>query len=160
MVRSNAIGYAPPVKLARSSNVLVCTVCKPRIEYTPWEKGSADSRRADAVPKKRGPKTDVLDALLKRVDGLEAKLREKNSEQTSPTGDHGDPKMLENARQGTEEPAAKRLAADSNTSPSGGEGSNVSPPLAIPKYVPISKASVSPGPADKWQGQFPTASPP
>ncbi|KAG7115655.1 Abscisic acid cluster transcription factor abl7 like protein [Verticillium longisporum] len=27
----------------------------------------------DAVPKKRGPKTDVLEALLKRVDGLEAK---------------------------------------------------------------------------------------
>ncbi|EGZ75774.1 hypothetical protein NEUTE2DRAFT_84578, partial [Neurospora tetrasperma FGSC 2509] len=30
----------------------------------------------DAVPKKRGPKTDVLEALLKRVDGLEAKLKE------------------------------------------------------------------------------------
>lgn len=28
----------------------------------------------DAVPKKRGPKTDVLDALLKRVDGLEKRL--------------------------------------------------------------------------------------
>lgn len=39
----------------------------------------------DAVPKKRGPKTDVLEALLKRVDGLEAKLKEKNSEATSPT---------------------------------------------------------------------------
>lgn len=34
----------------------------------------------DAVPKKRGPKTDVLEALLKRVDGLEAKLREKGDE--------------------------------------------------------------------------------
>jgi hypothetical protein len=31
----------------------------------------------DAVPKKRGPKTDVLEALLKRVDGLEQKLKEK-----------------------------------------------------------------------------------
>lgn len=29
---------------------------------------------ADAVPKKRGPKTDVLEALLKRVDGLEKRL--------------------------------------------------------------------------------------
>ncbi|CAI4212255.1 unnamed protein product [Parascedosporium putredinis] len=38
----------------------------------------------DAVPKKRGPKTDVLEALLKRVDGLEAKLREKNAS-ASPT---------------------------------------------------------------------------
>ncbi|RAL58988.1 hypothetical protein DID88_009017 [Monilinia fructigena] len=31
----------------------------------------------DAVPKKRGPKTDVLEALLKRVDGLERKLRDE-----------------------------------------------------------------------------------
>lgn len=38
------------------------------------------TRLADAVPKKRGPKTDVLEALLKRVDGLEAKLKEKKSE--------------------------------------------------------------------------------
>jgi hypothetical protein len=27
------------------------------------------------VPKKRGPKTDVLEALLKRVDGLEKRLK-------------------------------------------------------------------------------------
>lgn len=39
----------------------------------------------DAVPKKRGPKTDVLEALLKRVDGLEAKLKEKNSGEKTPT---------------------------------------------------------------------------
>lgn len=30
----------------------------------------------DAIPKKRGPKTDVLEALLKRVDGLEKKLQD------------------------------------------------------------------------------------
>ncbi|KAK1780857.1 fungal-specific transcription factor domain-containing protein [Copromyces sp. CBS 386.78] len=36
----------------------------------------------DAVPKKRGPKTDVLEALLKRVDGLEAKLKEKGEPET------------------------------------------------------------------------------
>ena len=29
------------------------------------------------MPKKRGPKTDVLEALLKRVDGLEKKLRDE-----------------------------------------------------------------------------------
>ncbi|KAK4191507.1 fungal-specific transcription factor domain-containing protein [Podospora australis] len=34
----------------------------------------------DAVPKKRGPKTDVLEALLKRVDGLEARLKEKKND--------------------------------------------------------------------------------
>lgn len=35
---------------------------------------------ADAVPKKRGPKTDVLEALLKRVDGLEARLKDKKAD--------------------------------------------------------------------------------
>lgn len=29
----------------------------------------------DAIPKKRGPKTDVLEALLRRVDGLERRLK-------------------------------------------------------------------------------------
>jgi hypothetical protein len=40
----------------------------------------------DAVPKKRGPKTDVLEALLKRVDGLEKRLRtEEGPDSQSPT---------------------------------------------------------------------------
>jgi hypothetical protein len=39
----------------------------------------------DAVPKKRGPKTDVLEALLKRVDGLEARLKEQKNSDASPT---------------------------------------------------------------------------
>ncbi|KAF2418783.1 hypothetical protein EJ08DRAFT_49897 [Tothia fuscella] len=38
----------------------------------------------DAVPKKRGPKTDVLEALLKRVDGLEKRLRTEEG-QDSPS---------------------------------------------------------------------------
>ncbi|KAL2836244.1 type I 3-dehydroquinase-domain-containing protein [Aspergillus pseudoustus] len=37
-----------------------------------------------AVPKKRGPKTDVLEALLKRVDGLEKRLQDDNSHPLSP----------------------------------------------------------------------------
>lgn len=41
----------------------------------------------DAVPKKRGPKTDVLEALLKRVDGLEAKLKEKKDQPGASTAD-------------------------------------------------------------------------
>jgi hypothetical protein len=32
----------------------------------------------DATPKKRGPKTDVLEALLKRVNGLEKRLKDEN----------------------------------------------------------------------------------
>lgn len=41
----------------------------------------------DAVPKKRGPKTDVLEALLRRVDGLEAKLKETKTEAGSSTSE-------------------------------------------------------------------------
>ncbi|KAK0109337.1 hypothetical protein ONS96_003156 [Cadophora gregata f. sp. sojae] len=45
----------------------------------------------DAVPKKRGPKTDVLEALLKRVDGLERRLKdEKKSSSESNEGSAGD----------------------------------------------------------------------
>jgi len=41
----------------------------------------------DAVPKKRGPKTDVLEALLKRVDGLEARLKKEQAEGDTPSSD-------------------------------------------------------------------------
>lgn len=43
---------------------------------------------ADAVPKKRGPKTDILEALLKRVDGLERRLKDEkqlNASKDSPS---------------------------------------------------------------------------
>ncbi|TKA68997.1 hypothetical protein B0A49_06583 [Cryomyces minteri] len=40
----------------------------------------------DAVPKKRGPKTDVLEALLKRVDGLEKRLKSGNKASPPGTG--------------------------------------------------------------------------
>ncbi|KAK9774495.1 putative Fungal-specific transcription factor domain-containing protein [Seiridium cardinale] len=45
------------------------------------------SEAEDAVPKKRGPKTDVLEALLKRVDGLEQKLKESKKPEDSPNAD-------------------------------------------------------------------------
>ena len=38
----------------------------------------------DAVPKKRGPKTDVLEALLKRVDGLEKRLHSEGKSESGP----------------------------------------------------------------------------
>ncbi|KAK5171071.1 uncharacterized protein LTR77_004215 [Saxophila tyrrhenica] len=44
----------------------------------------------DAVPKKRGPKTDVLEALVKRVNGLEKRLKDEgkpDSEGDSPEDD-------------------------------------------------------------------------
>ncbi|KAM0715476.1 hypothetical protein Q7P37_008974 [Cladosporium fusiforme] len=37
----------------------------------------------DATPKKRGPKTDVLEALLKRVNGLEKRLKDENKPGTA-----------------------------------------------------------------------------
>jgi hypothetical protein len=36
------------------------------------------------VPKKRGPKTDVLEALLKRVDGLEKRLHSEGKSDVLP----------------------------------------------------------------------------
>lgn len=45
---------------------MVCSTCR--------ELQSSADALPDAVPKKRGPKTDVLEALLKRVDGLEKRL--------------------------------------------------------------------------------------
>jgi hypothetical protein len=42
----------------------------------------------DAVPKKRGPKTDVLESLLKRVDGLEKRLKDEKQ-----PGDSSSPKQ-------------------------------------------------------------------
>ncbi|KAM0475654.1 hypothetical protein ACHAPX_006978 [Trichoderma viride] len=78
----------------------------------------------DAVPKKRGPKTDVLEALLKRVDGLEAKLKEKNAEsEQSPSSSEStqEPQAAEPStkRQPAErdaaEPVAKRRATEEKT---------------------------------------------
>ena len=40
----------------------------------------------DAVPKKRGPKTDVLEALVKRVDGLEQKLKDQKKDSGDESG--------------------------------------------------------------------------
>ncbi|ESZ94083.1 hypothetical protein SBOR_5559 [Sclerotinia borealis F-4128] len=42
-----------------------------------------------AVPKKRGPKTDVLEALLKRVDGLERKLRDEKKSNSPNNNENG-----------------------------------------------------------------------
>ncbi|KAH6959883.1 fungal-specific transcription factor domain-containing protein [Ilyonectria sp. MPI-CAGE-AT-0026] len=77
----------------------------------------------DAVPKKRGPKTDVLEALLKRVDGLEAKLREKNDDDTSPTVTNAPTSAKRDASGSGSQagevgvPAPKRIALDTRASP-------------------------------------------
>ncbi|TQV93910.1 fungal specific transcription factor [Cordyceps javanica] len=77
----------------------------------------------DAVPKKRGPKTDVLEALLKRVDGLEAKLKEKNAEDgTDTAAESSEAQSAELEEAGPSEvtePLQKRTASASETSSSG-----------------------------------------
>ncbi|OAQ65789.2 fungal specific transcription factor [Pochonia chlamydosporia 170] len=71
----------------------------------------------DAVPKKRGPKTDVLEALLKRVDGLEAKLKEKNAEgESSKLGESALTEADDDDDTDAGEPAPKRLATEASKS--------------------------------------------
>ncbi|KAK7429641.1 hypothetical protein QQZ08_003836 [Neonectria magnoliae] len=100
----------------------------------------------DAVPKKRGPKTDVLEALLKRVDGLEAKLREKNDDDASPTVTNA-PTSGKTDASGSDslageggEPAPKRIALDSRPSPSDTDMTMLSP------QTPMNR-ELSPNPA-------------
>ncbi|KAI8718632.1 hypothetical protein NCS52_00642500 [Fusarium sp. LHS14.1] len=91
----------------------------------------------DAVPKKRGPKTDVLEALLKRVDGLEAKLREKGEDDSSPTSSNmpgagkgeGSGSVSLGAEAG--EPSAKRVAIEARASP--GDTASLSPHTPLPR---------------------------
>ncbi|KAF4965948.1 hypothetical protein FSARC_6309 [Fusarium sarcochroum] len=98
----------------------------------------------DAVPKKRGPKTDVLEALLKRVDGLEAKLREKGEDDVSLASSNlpgaGKGEASETGSQGTEvgESIAKRVPVDARASP--GDTASLSP------HTPVAR-DLSPPPA-------------
>ncbi|KAF9765145.1 hypothetical protein IL306_002621 [Fusarium sp. DS 682] len=101
-----------------------------------------------AVPKKRGPKTDVLEALLKRVDGLEAKLREKGEDDVSLASSNlaaaGKGEASENGSQVTElsESMAKRVAVDARASP--GDTASLSPhtPVAPDLSPPLAQAEV------------------
>ena len=70
--RLNAIDSDPLARLVRSSSAPAFMV----IPLSKLRSKGAESR-PDAIPKKRGPKTDVLEALLKRVDGLERRLRDE-----------------------------------------------------------------------------------
>ncbi|EPE10604.1 fungal specific transcription factor [Ophiostoma piceae UAMH 11346] len=59
----------------------------------PRESMNCKSYLQDAVPKKRGPKTDVLEALLKRVDGLEQKLKDQKKDGSGESGEGTDPNV-------------------------------------------------------------------
>lgn len=66
----------------------------------------------DAIPKKRGPKTDVLEALLKRVDGLEAQLKDHRKADASPTTE-----KLPHISTEETSPGARLAADDSDSGP-------------------------------------------
>jgi hypothetical protein len=59
-----------------------------RIHATKAGQTCTEPSFTDAVPKKRGPKTDVLEALLKRVDGLERRLKDEKKSH-SPSNESG-----------------------------------------------------------------------
>lgn len=71
-----------------------------------WKLTRSTPLRADAVPKKRGPKTDVLEALLKRVDGLEAKLKGKKEQSGLRTSEITAPAPEEASSSAAAEPTA------------------------------------------------------
>ena len=59
----------------------------------------------DAVPKKRGPKTDVLEALLKRVNGLERRLEDEKKPEVQNDAEDGEvsqPVQAEREKRGSE----------------------------------------------------------
>jgi hypothetical protein len=70
--RSSATDCGPPAKLAASSNAPAYTVCVFQSYHLRYA-----NTPGDATPKKRGPKPDVLEALLKRMDGLEKRLQDE-----------------------------------------------------------------------------------
>lgn len=99
----------------------------------------------DAVPKKRGPKTDVLEALLKRVDGLEARLREKKDDESSAAQALATSSETELARslvadvgeQEPQPPPAKRLAVDPSISPRGDATASLTPKTPVSKFAAL-----------------------
>jgi hypothetical protein len=99
----------------------------------------------DAVPKKRGPKTDVLESLLKRVDGLEKRLKDEKQ-----PGDPSSPKQespedlsgLGGNGEGGATPApislpTPTLELASNTSPTGNGISVKRSPTESTRYVEL-----------------------
>ncbi|KAI1390032.1 uncharacterized protein F4822DRAFT_221371 [Hypoxylon trugodes] len=85
----------------------------------------------DAVPKKRGPKTDVLEALLKRVDGLEAQLKDRKSDGSEPSQIIADDTSSNGGSatgESTSEPRTKRPALDTSRARDAGTESAVYSP--------------------------------
>jgi hypothetical protein len=61
------------------------------------------------VPKKRGPKTDVLEALLKRVDGLERRLKDEKKSHSPNSIENGPSAAEESLNGGDSKPQRPQL---------------------------------------------------
>ncbi|KAJ5813961.1 uncharacterized protein N7503_000711 [Penicillium pulvis] len=89
----------------------------------------------DAIPKKRGPKTDVLEALLKRVDGLEKRLQDEKNP-ISPTSPDQKPEELP-----LSQPNGRRNTIDASAFspyPSGESRPSISTPISQSEQFPRS----------------------
>lgn len=109
----------------------------------------------DATPKKRGPKTDVLEALLKRVNGLEKRLKDENK--TGTTNDvavddsasvvQGATEIITNEDKATAQTAAQPLQLPPQPHPEHVQGeARIEPPLQPLPVRSESFATVSDGP--------------
>ncbi|KAG5972825.1 hypothetical protein E4U58_006101 [Claviceps cyperi] len=110
----------------RQSNVpresMNCKSCRKRKGQLSKGKGanslSVREQIKYAVPKKRGPKRDVLEALLKRVDGLEAKLAGKHGHQDLTKTEVSGKGPLDNERPTDDAgSASKRIATETSDRP-------------------------------------------
>lgn len=133
--RSSATGYGLLAKLVRSFNVRAFTVCYTKISQRSQGSIGHLTLSVDAVPKKRGPKTDVLEALLKRVDGLEQKLKEKKED---PSSDDASPTQEEDssapdATVSSATPATK-LTVDTQTAGTA-QGAEIACSPVVARYV-------------------------
>ncbi|XXH03791.1 hypothetical protein Hte_010197 [Hypoxylon texense] len=88
-----------------------CKSCRKRkVRYLPLSPPAPNLFTRDAVPKKRGPKTDVLEALLKRVDGLEAQLKDRKTDASPDAESPSESGTV--VPESPSEPKPKRMALD------------------------------------------------
>ncbi|KAJ5881721.1 uncharacterized protein N7529_000393 [Penicillium soppii] len=93
----------------------------------------------DAVPKKRGPKTDVLEALLKRVDGLEKRLHDEKNPLSPTSPDTPDEPPTFPTRRNT-------IDTSFNYSDSRSQQNHLSQVDPFPRPIAHSSANVQPSP--------------
>ncbi|KAF1810293.1 hypothetical protein P152DRAFT_460800 [Eremomyces bilateralis CBS 781.70] len=90
----------------------------------------------DAIPKKRGPKTDVLEALLKRVDGLEKRLQteesEKQEEEPVSSNESAVDNVVQDSSHGAANDQAGATANHKSSEPEQPHSNNI-PPLIPPE---------------------------